>query len=324
MKYHSTILLSIVLGSVLLIASFVGMKKINPVPENYYERFQAAEETKAPQPTAAVVETESEEEVFSGFYDVEGMTLKDRFQTPPGFSRDDYPVGSFEDFIEQYPLYKDGKEVKLYNKQAKENQQAHAAVLKMKLVEGDLQQCADSVIRLYAEYFYKNQLYSLMNFHLVNGFSCEYAQWMAGMRISVQGNETSWVQSASSSNDEKTFEEYLRFLFAYASTYSLSAESNKIKKADIQIGDIFIQSGSPGHVVMVLDVCTDDTGRKAFLLGQGYMPAQQFHVLKNPLHEEDPWYYLDELTYPFETPEYTFKKGSLRRLEYRNQLLSKE
>ena len=105
------------------------------------------------------------------------------------------------------------------------------------------------------------------------------------------------------------------FVFAYASTISLSDESKKIKKAEIQAGDIFVQGGSPGHAVMVLDVCTDDSGRKAFLLGQGFMPAQQFHVLKNPLHEDDPWYYVDELTYPLQTPEYTFEKGSLKRPE---------
>lgn len=59
----------------------------------------------------------------------------------------------------------------------------------------------------------------------------------------------------------------------------------------------------------------DDSGRKCILLGQGFMPAQQFHVLKNPLHEDDPWYYVDELTYPLQTPEYTFEKGSLKRPE---------
>ena len=154
-----------------------------------------------------------------------------------------------------------------------------------------------------------------MNFHLVNGFACEFSKWAEGMRVSVSGSSTTWTQSAATNDDETVFEKYLRFVFAYASTISLSDESKKIKKAEIQAGDIFVQGGSPGHAVMVLDVCTDDSGRKAFLLGQGFMPAQQFHVLKNPLHEDDPWYYVDELTYPLQTPEYTFEKGSLKRPE---------
>ncbi len=37
----------------------------------------------------------------------------------------------------------------------KRNQSAHAAVFSMPLIDGDLQQCADSVIRIYSEYFWK-------------------------------------------------------------------------------------------------------------------------------------------------------------------------
>ena len=46
------------------------------------------------------------------------------------------------------------------------------------------------------------------------------------------------------------------------------------------------------------------------------MPAQEFHLLVHPAHKEDPWYYEEEISYPLETPEYSFGKGSLRRLMY--------
>ena len=36
-------------------------------------------------------------------------------------------------------------------------------------------------------------------------------------------------------------------------------------------------------------------------------------MLKNPGREDDPWYYEEEAGYPFETPEYTFTEGSLKR-----------
>ena len=81
----------------------------------------------------------------------------------------------------------------------------------------------------------------------------------------------------------------------------------------MKVGDIFIKAGSPGHVVMVVDVC-EKNGKKAFLLAQGFMPAQEFHVINNPAHSDDPWYYEEEVTYPFMTMEYTFSKGSLRKL----------
>ena len=67
---------------------------------------------------------------------------------------------------------------------------------------------------------------------------------------------------------------------------------------------------------MLADICENAQGRKAFLLAQGYMPAQEFHILINPRHENDPWYYEEEVSYPFFTPEYTFDEGSLQRPGY--------
>jgi hypothetical protein len=95
----------------------------------------------------------------------------------------------------------------------------------------------------------------------------------------------------------------------------MTAESDEIDVSKIEIGDIFIYAGSPGHVEMVCDVCEKD-GKKAFLLAQGLMPAQEMHVLNNPRHPEDPWYYEDEVVFPFETAFSTFEEGSLRRLNY--------
>ena len=96
----------------------------------------------------------------------------------------------------------------------------------------------------------------------------------------------------------------------------MQTESKPIKPEEIQVGDIFIRGASPGHVVMVVDLCENKDGKKAFLLAQGFMPAQEFHVLKNDAHEDDPWYYEEEVTFPFQTPQYTFEEGSLRHLDY--------
>ena len=116
-------------------------------------------------------------------------------------------------------------------------------------------------------------------------------------------------------NLDKAFEDYLNIVFAYSSTLSQVDESDAIPLDEIQIGDIFIKGGSPGHVILVADMCEKD-GEKAFLLAQGFMPAQQFHVLKNLQHEDDPWYYEDEITYPFVTPDYQFDEECLKRPRY--------
>lgn len=132
----------------------------------------------------------------------------------------------------------------------------------------------------------------------------------------LSGDTAQWVPSSSSDGSYQSLKKYLRLVFAYSGTATMEGETKKIAREDIRVGDVFIKGGSPGHVVMVVDVCEREDGAKAFLLAQGYMPAQEFHVLKNPRHEQDPWYYEEEVEYPFETPEYTFDRGSLRRLVY--------
>ncbi len=78
----------------------------------------------------------------------------------------------------------------------------------------------------------------------------------------------------------------------------------------MEIGDVFIQGGSPGHAVIVVDlVVNSTTGEKRFLLAQSYMPAQDIHVLKNP-NSTDSWYSMSEV---IETPEWTFRSSDLKR-----------
>ena len=84
----------------------------------------------------------------------------------------------------------------------------------------------------------------------------------------------------------------------------------------MQTGDLFLDVAT-GDAAVVVDVCVNENGEKAFLLGKGGKPAKQFHLLTNPAHEEDPWYYYEsELQYPFVTSEGEFKKGSLRHPTY--------
>jgi hypothetical protein len=59
----------------------------------------------------------------------------------------------------------------------------------------------------------------------------------------------------------------------------------------------------------VLDAAVDANGRRWLLLGQSYMPAQQFHVLKRA--DGSAWF---EAKFPLETPEWRpFAAGDLAR-----------
>lgn len=246
----------------------------------------------------------------------QGMTLAERIQTPKGYTRTKEETGSLAEFLREYPLKEAGSEVLLYDGSPKGNQGAHVAVLELPIEAYDLQQCADSVMRVYAEYFWHTGQYDRIAFHFTNGFLAEYTKWRDGYRIEVNGNDVTWSKSAAYDDSYECFVKYLKIVFSYAGTLSLETEVEQITPDEIAVGDVFIHGGSPGHVVMIVDVCEDLEGNKAFLLAQGYMPAQEFHVLKNEQHEEDPWYYTDELEYPFRTPEYTFDEGALKRFMY--------
>ena len=137
---------------------------------------------------------------------------------------------------------------------------------------------------------------------------------MKGDRIVVNGNTVSYKKTAEPSNTKKDLWNYLEQIFTYCGTLSLSKELKPAKVPDIQPGDVFIKGGSPGHAVIVLDVARHkETGKKIFLLGQSYMPAQEIQVLINPMNADlSPWYSEDfgEVLY---TPEWTFYTYELKR-----------
>lgn len=250
------------------------------------------------------------------YIDTQGTTLESRICVPEGYARTAAETDSLKEFLRTYPLKEHDSPVLLYDGSEKWSQDAHVAVFALPIEERDLQQCADSVMRVYAEYYWSVQKYEKIRFHFTNGFLAEYDKWREGYRISVEGNQVSWVKSANYDDSYETFVKFMRIVFTYAGTLSMEQESEPISVEDARVGDVILKGGSPGHVIMIVDMCENEQGEKAFLLAQGYMPAQEFHVLKNPAHEENPWYYEEELTGSIRTPEYRFEEGCLKRLEY--------
>lgn len=257
-----------------------------------------------------------EPEKIERMIDPAGDMIESRFYVPKGFARIKVEAGSFADFIRHYPLKEYGSPILLFDGKKKVDQSNYEAVFDMALGKRDLQQCADSVMRIYAEYFYQTDQKDKIAFHFVDGFLCDYKHWREGYRVVFSESGTTWQKQTGLLDDEVTFEKYLNMVFAYSSTLSMGEESEKIELTDLQIGDIFIKGGSPGHVVMVADLCEDPNGDKAFLLAQGFMPAQEFHILKNPSSSNSCWYKISEIGDELITPEYRFMINDLRRVEY--------
>jgi hypothetical protein len=245
--------------------------------------------------------------------DSAGSTLESRFLVPAGYKRLEKPAGSLQGYLRQYAIKPDKSPVLLYDGKEKKRQDVHAAVFSMPLVDGDLQQCADSVIRMYGEYLWSVGAYDSIAFHLTSGFLMDFPSWRAGKRLLVDKNNVSWVQKAAYDDSKESFLKYLRQVMVYAGTLSLEKECTSTNLSQVLAGDLLIQGGSPGHCVMVVDVAEDESGNRCFLLAQGFMPAQEFHVLNNPLHDTDPWYYSKEIKDTVVTPEYSFSIDSLKR-----------
>lgn len=243
-------------------------------------------------------------------------TIQERFILPKGYTRVEEQEGSFGKFLRSYPLKDYGEPILLFDGREKRTQSNHEAVFDMKLANRDLQQCADSIMRIYAEYLYASGKKDKIAFHFVQGFLCDYTHWSEGYRVAFdsKGNPY-WDKRAQKMDNEEVFEKYLTMVFSYCSTLSMEKESVPTSPEKLKIGDVFLLGGSPGHVVMVVDLCMDKEGNTYFLLAQGFMPAQEFHVLKNPA-SESPWYAVNELEDRLVTPEYIFEVNNLRHPVY--------
>lgn len=210
---------------------------------------------------------------------------------PDGFERTPADTASFTAFLRNIRL-KQSTTVYLYNGQPKANQLAQYALLDIGVGKTDLQQCADAVMRLRAEYLFARGFYQQIIFR--DNANTAYT----------------FVPPYSRSR----FDTYLTRVFGMCGSASLSKQLMTVGHfADIAPGDVLIRGGFPGHAVIVMDVATNNAGKKIYLLAQSYMPAQDIHVLKNPANENlSPWYEVNDDPV-IHTPEYTFTQAELKR-----------
>ncbi|PJZ81691.1 DUF4846 domain-containing protein [Leptospira meyeri] len=231
-------------------------------------------------------------------------SIQERFPAPKEFQRIDYPKDSFAHFLQSYPLKPKGSPVHLFDGRTKTNE-VHVAVLDFPLLKVDLIQCADAVIKLRAEYFYTFKQYEKIHFKISNGMDVDFLKFAKGERLQVNGNKTQWKKGKfKRGTGRDVFEEYLRFIYTYAGTISLKSELKKKQLADLKPGDVWIEAGSPGHVILIVDQVTGKGGQTLFLLAQSYMPSQEMHILKSE-GKYSPWFEIPQ-NQTFPTPEWEF------------------
>lgn len=276
------------------------------------EKQEPPEDQENPEKFKSIENPENSETPVS-YINPEGMTAQSRINTPESYSRIEAESGSFLEFVRNLELKEDGSPVLLYDGNEKRNQLAQVVVYAFDIGSSDLQQCADSIIRVYSEYYWEKEAYENIEFHLTNGFLMDYISWRDGKRIQIDGNNVSWVNSASYDDSYENFRNYLTHVMMYAGTLSLEKESTIIEIDDLKVGDMIITGGSPGHCVLLVDEAQNEEGDSCYLLAQGYMPAQDFHILRNPKKADCPWYFEEDLKESIQTPEYPFYENDIKR-----------
>jgi hypothetical protein len=238
--------------------------------------------------------------------------LSGRIPPPPGFERVPAAPGSWAEWLRTLAMKPAGSPVLTHTGAPKWRQDVHAAVLDIDVGRRDLQQCADAIMRLRAEWLFAAGRTNDIAFNYTDGGRVPFSRWARGERPSPSGK--SWRRSAKADGSYASFRRYMDQVFSYAGTYSLDRELKPVPAGALAIGDVFIKGGFPGHAVLVADMAENEaTGEKRFLLVQSYMPAQDIHVLKNPADAGGSPWYPAAVSWPLVTPEWRFPEGSLKR-----------
>lgn len=232
--------------------------------------------------------------MYSNYINEYGNIVKTRFSVPNGYKRVVCEKNSWSYHLQNLPLKPHGSKVKHYDGTIKSNVSAYLAVVDLPIGNKNLHQCADAVMRLRADYLYSQERFNEIQFLFVSGKVSKYSDWLNG-------------RSPNSQN----YWSYLENVFAYASTLSLEKQLKYKNVNNLEIGDVFIKGGSPGHTVIVIDKCVNSKGKVKFMLAQSYMPAQDIQILVNPEEPNNPWYDLDFGDYLYSS-EYTFTSKQLK------------
>lgn len=228
---------------------------------------------------------------------------------PAGYQRVAVEPGSFGGWLRGLPLKKNTGPLLLHTGRPKPNQRAHFRILDIDVGKRDLQQCADAVMRLRAEYLHS--VGRPVRFNFTSGHPARWSDWQAGLRPKINGNKVSWRKTAQKDPSYQNFRSYLNTVFAYAGTHSLEKELEPLADTrQIEIGDVVIQGGFPGHAMLVVDVAENRRGERVFMLVQSYMPAQEIHVVRGPVHKA--WYQA-KAKGKLKTPEWTFSYSDFHR-----------
>ena len=246
---------------------------------------------------------------FGLFNDTVHLAEQDSLPMVSG-SAPEFEEGSWPYFLRNLKIV-DGPVVD-FRGMAVADQYKQAGILPYDVGNRDLQQCADAIMRLRAEYLFEQKRTGEIGFHFTGGQWYSFHDYCAGKIPQPKGHDVVFVNRNRSEKNRQSLRKYLDLVYTYAGTISLARE---LKKADdFEVGTVVIYPGSPGHCFIIIDEMINEKGERLFKLAEGYTPAQSIYVLRN-LSEpgKNPWHKLSKGT--ITTASYSFTEYRLGRFE---------
>ncbi len=246
----------------------------------------------------------------------EGNTVMARILVPDNYTRTNYEGGTFPKYLQEYALKEYGAEVINYDGSPYGYQAGHVGVLEVPVPDNGLQQCADALMRIRAEYLWDKGQKDKIGFNFTSGHYCSWSKYAVGYRPKINGNKVTFHKTARADTSKANFYKYLNLIYTYAGTQSLYSELPKISEVEkLEVGDMLVTPGFPGHIIMIVDKATDENGDNLFIFAQGNTPAQSVHILKNPSDLSiSPWYEL-EMGAAVQIPAYYFNTSQFIRFK---------
>jgi hypothetical protein len=205
-------------------------------------------------------------------------SLASRFPVPDGYERVTVVSGSFADWLRGLPLLPPGTDATNWRGRVALRAAEIGAVVDWRLL-GQVEQCADVAIRVFAEYARDNGGGDRIAFRSLSGQTIAWRKWLSG-HYAVNGAGTAIRYSADGKRPDtpEEFDRYLKYVMTYANTASLLRDLERIESSEIAIGDVLIQP-SPipdglGHMSIVVDACELPNGARRYLFVDGFTPAR--------------------------------------------------
>lgn len=199
-----------------------------------------------------------------------GVTIEEAL--PPPYGAERVEADAFGLWLRQRPLAHADAPVLAYDG-SRVSPPTPWRVVQLPLVPGDLQQCADAILRMRAEWL--KETGQPISFHATSGDPIPWERYQAGEDPYDAGNRIAWRAGS-----DQTWDGYLTKVFTWAGSWSLQNLETR-PATHPRAGMILVQGGFPGHAVLLMDVAQQ--GDTLYILAaQSFMPAQSFHMDLGP------------------------------------------